>query len=214
MSRPRPIAGLLALGLFAPAPLAQAQALRAPDGWVARPERFVEMPPGWHITAGRGVILYNEATASTGQFRVESEGYLFDPEGRNGTYGLIFGGRDLDSDAQRYVAFEIDTQGRFAVRRHDGHESAELVPPTVSDALRPWTGEDATVKNVLGVDVGPATVKFVVNGATVAELPRADVGPDGVLGFRIDAGVNIHVTTLDVTSGDATQSWAPERPDS
>jgi hypothetical protein len=204
---------LPALAALALAGRADAQVLQAPDGWTARPERFVEMPPGWHITAGRGVILYNEATAMDGEYRVESEGFLFDPEGANGTYGLILGGRELDSDAQRYVAFEIDTEGRYALRLHDGHDSAELVAPTRHEAVLPWTGEEATVKNVLGVEAGADAVRFLVNGTSVAELPRADVDPDGVVGLRIDAGLNIHVTTLDVTAGGETKSWAPKRPE-
>ena len=79
---------VLALLVLAPAP-AIAQTLQAPDGWIARPERFVEMPPGFHITAGRGVILYHPAATARGEFRVESEGFLFDPLGADGTYGLI-----------------------------------------------------------------------------------------------------------------------------
>ena len=102
----------LSLLAFTPRPGA-AQALRAPDGWIARPERFVEMPPGWHLTAGRGVILYNPAAVARGEFRLESEGFLFDPHGSDGTYGLIIGGRELDSDDQRYVAFEIGADGKI-----------------------------------------------------------------------------------------------------
>jgi hypothetical protein len=174
---------------------------------------FVEMPPGWHITAGRGVILYDAATATEGAFRVESEGYMFDPAGANGTYGLILGGRDLDTDAARYVAFEIDTEGRFALRLHGGERPAELIAPTRHEAVLPWTGEGATVRNVLAVEVGVEVVLFLVNGAPVTELPRAEVDPDGIVGLRIDAGMNIHVTTLDVRSGGETRRWAPKRPE-
>ena len=201
---------VLALLVLAPAP-AIAQTLQAPDGWIARPERFVEMPPGFHITAGRGVILYNPAATARGEFRVESEGFLFDPLGSDGTYGLFLGGRELDSDAQRYIAFEIGPDGNFSVRRQAEFESTRLAGG-FHQAIHRWTGEDATVKNVLSVDAGATTVRFRVNDDTVAELTRAAVDPDGVIGFRIDSGLNIHVTTLDITTDAGKTEWAPKSP--
>jgi len=133
---------VLALLALAPAP-AIAQTLQAPDGWIARPERFVEMPPGFHITAGRGVILYNPAATARGEFRVESEGFLFDPLGSDGTYGLFLGGRELDSDAQRYIAFEIGPDGNFSVRRQADFESIRLAGG-FHQAINRWPGVPST----------------------------------------------------------------------
>jgi hypothetical protein len=175
-------------------------------------DQVVEMPPGFHITAGNGVILYNPGAMVGGEFRVESEGYLFDPHGTNGTYGLILGGRDLESDAQRYIAFEIGPDGNFSVRHQAELESTELAAGT-HEAIHRWTGEDATVKNVLSVDAGATHVRFRVNDDTVAELTRTVVDPDGVVGFRIDAGLNIHVTTLDITTDAGKTEWAPKPPE-
>ncbi len=203
------VSALLLLA-FAPRPGA-AQALRAPDGWIARPERFVEMPPGWHLTAGRGVILYNPSAVARGEFRLESEGFLFDPHGSDGTYGVIIGGRDLDSDDQRYVAFEIGSAGEYTVRLQAAYESTELASGR-HRAIRRWTGDEATVKNVLSVAAGATRVRFRVNDETVAELLRSEVEPGGVYGLRIDAGLNTHITTLDYTDDAGTTSWAPKPP--
>lgn len=41
---------------------------------------FVEMPPGWHVTTGPGVVLWHPARTAEGAFRVEMEVFLFDPE--------------------------------------------------------------------------------------------------------------------------------------
>ena len=205
------VTALFALLALTPAP-AEAQALKTPDGWIARPERFVEMPPGWHITTGRGVILYHPLASAAGEFQVTSEVYLFDPEGTAGTFGLIVGGRELDTDAQRYVAFEIGTRGNFAVRQEAEYQSTDLAAGT-HKAILPWTGEEPTVKNVLKVDAGSSTVRFLVNGETVAELPRSSADPEGIVGLRVDSGMNLHVTTLDPTSEGATTSWAPVPPE-
>jgi hypothetical protein len=191
--------------------LGTGQTLKAPEEWIARPERFVEMPPGWHVTSGRGVILYNPGAIARGEFRIESEAYLFDPNGTDGMYGLILGGRELDSDDQRYISFEIGPDGNFTVRRQTDFESVELTGG-VHRAIHRWTGDDATVKNVLSVDAGATTVRFRINDDTVAELPRAEVDPDGVFGFRIDSGLNIHITTLDYTNDVGKKSWAPKPP--
>jgi hypothetical protein len=158
------------------------------------------------------VILYNPLATADGRFEVESEGFLFDPNEVNGRYGLILGGRALDSDAPRYVAFEIGTKGDFAVREVEAYESTDLRTGTRS-AILPWTGEDATVKNILGFEAGDVTVRFLVNGEIVAELPRSEVDPDGIVGFRIDAGLNTHITTLDITTDAGTRRWAPEPPE-
>jgi hypothetical protein len=201
------------LALLALAPTqALAQTLQAPEGWIARPERFVEMPPGFHITAGQGVIMYNPEATVRGEFRVESEGFLFDPHGTDGTYGLILGGRELDSDAQRYVSFEIGPDGNFFVRLQADFESTEL-DGGFHKAIHRWTGEDAAVKNVLSVDAGATTVRFRINDDTVAELARTAVDPDGVIGFRIESGLNIHVTTLDITTDAGKTEWAPKPPE-
>jgi len=208
---PTATAAFLALLAIAPS-LATAQALQAPEGWITRAERFVEMPPGWHVTAGRGVILYNPQATARGEYRIESEGFLFDPKGSEGTYGLILGGRELDSDDQRYIAFEIGPDGNYVVRRQADYESTDLARG-VHRAIHRWTGADATVKNVLSVDAGATVVRFRVNHDTVAELSRAEVDPDGVFGFRIDSGLNIHVTTLDYSDDGSTRSWAPKPPD-
>jgi hypothetical protein len=207
VARMTPLFTLLLLG---PAEAA-GQALRAPEGWIARPERFVEMPPGWHITTGRGVILYHPEAQAAGSFELESEGYLFDPEGREGHYGLILGGRDLDSDAQRYVAFEIGPDGDYAIRQQAEYQSTDLATGRHEAILR-WTGDEPTVRNVLGVRAGESMVRFVVNGVTVAELPRSRVEPEGIVGFRVDAGTNLHITTLDVSAGGSKRSWAPVPP--
>ena len=39
-----------------------------------------------------------------------------------------------------------------------------------------------------------------VNGAAVAKVPRADVRTEGRIGFRIGGGVNLHISSLDVTT--------------
>ena len=38
-----------------------------------------------------------------------------------------------------------------------------------------------------------------MNGVKVAEVPRDAARPDGIVGLRIGANLNLHVTNLDLT---------------
>ena len=137
-------------------------ALNVPPTWQPRldnPERgslediwYVDMPPGWHITTGPAAILWDPATTASGDFRIESETLLFDPEGRREAFGFFFGGSDLEGEGQ--------------------------------------------------------TIRFFVNGAEVASLPRSELNTAGTVGFRVNHNVNIHLTTLDVTTPNVT-SYVP-----
>lgn len=79
----------------------------APPGWQVRLDRteqaapdevsFVEMAPGWHVTTGPAAILYDGGTRAAGDYRIESEIFLFDPGERNEGFGVFFGGTDLDA---------------------------------------------------------------------------------------------------------------------
>jgi hypothetical protein len=53
---------------------------------------------------------------------------------------------------------------------------------------------------VLRVEVDPASVQLLVNGASVAKVPRAELRTDGRIGFRIGSSLNLHVSSLDVTT--------------
>ena len=47
--------------------------------------------------------------------------------------------------------------------------------------------------NTLAVEVGADDVGFFVNGQEVARLPRSEVNTNGVVGLRINHGLNVHV---------------------
>lgn len=192
------------------APL-HAQDLQRPEGWLARFDRegsteadmemWVSMPPGWHITTGPAGIFWLPGTEASGTFRVEMEVFLFDPQGRREAFGVFFGGRDLQGEGQAYTYFLVREGGQFTVKRRDGTEAPTLVAWTGHEAIRSYAdrGDDASVRNVLAVEAGPESVRFLVNGREVAELPRADVPVDGTVGIRVNHALNLHVSRLEIT---------------
>jgi hypothetical protein len=190
-------------------PLA-AQDLERPADWKVRFDRagsteadlemFVEMPPGWHITTGPSGIFWDPAQTASGEFRIEMEVFLFDPGRRREAFGIFFAGNDLEGEGQAYTYFLIRNGCEFIVKRRTGAEAPTIQPWTGHEAILSYAdrGEDASVKNVLAVESGAEQVRFFVNGEEVASVARADVATDGIVGIRVNHGLNLHVSRLEV----------------
>ena len=56
--------------------------------------------------------------------------------------------------------------------------------------------DQPNVEERLAVEADDAGVRCIVNGQTVATLPRAEASFDGIVGLRVDPGANVHVATL------------------
>ncbi len=198
----------LCLSLFLLAPVAAAQEFERPTDWEVRLDRsgasesdlyFVEMPPGWHVTSGPAAILYDPARTATGEFRLRSEIYLFPGDRREG-FGVFFGGQHLGDGAQAYTYFLIRKDGRYLIKTRHGSSTQVVVPWTEHAAIVKHEGDEGQAKNELAVEAGAAEVHFYVNGEKVTSVPRSEIGCEGVVGLRVNHGLNVHVSTLTVES--------------
>ena len=162
---------------------------------------FVAMPPGWHVTSGPAAIYWDPSNRAEGRFRLEMEVFLFDPGQRREAFGIFFGGRDLDGPAQAYTYFLIRNGGQYIVKERDGSDAPTVAPWTEHRAILSYDdrGEDASVRNVLTVEVDEDRLKFYVNHAEVWSGPRGDLPVDGAFGFRINHGLNVHVSSIEAT---------------
>lgn len=162
---------------------------------------FVDMAPGWHVTMGPGGLLFDPRQQLEKRFSVESRIFLF-PGTPGAEYGVFVGGKDLQGAERRWVAFLLRRDGSVAVVKHE---------KGVTDSVMRWTKHEAVKggaeggANVVRVVVD-SVVNFHVNGEPVTRLPRTQLNTDGMFGFRMGKGLNLHVTTLDVT-----QRLAPAR---
>lgn len=198
---------LLAMSAAAQQPEKHEAKEEMPPGWKMRLDRpgasaaefrFWTMPPGWHITSGPAAIVYDPAKTAAGNFRIESETFLFPGDHLEG-FGVIFGGKDLEQASQSYTYFLIRKDGKFLIKARTGEQTREIVPWTANAAIVPHDGTKQTAKNILAVEAGAANVDFFVNGQKVHSLPRAQVAVDGVVGLRVNHHVNVHITSLNVT---------------
>lgn len=186
---------------------APALAQERPEGWRTRFDRpnanpaeleFVSMAPGWHITTGPAGIFYHPDSTATGRFRLEAEIFLFPTNGRDReAFGVFFGGRDLEGAGQAYSYFLIRNTGSYLVKRRAGAGTSDVVGWTDAPSMARQAGEDQA-KNVFAVEAGAETVEFYLNGARLRSVPRSDLDVDGIVGLRVNHGLNLHVSSLTV----------------
>jgi hypothetical protein len=204
-----PAALALALGVW------PVVAQEIPAGWEVRPDRgdhaqhgaapegleFVTMPPGWHITTGPAVILWEPGTTATGDYRVEADIHLFDPAGRREAFGVFIGGSDLHGEGQRYSYFLLRDGGQFLVKRRAGVETPTVVDWTAAPSMRTWAtrGDGGSVLNNITVEVRGDRVRMLVNGEEVSSVPRSQLDTEGIVGLRVNHSLNLHVSRLEVT---------------
>ena len=209
---PAVVAGLALAATTLVGPPATAQELQRPDGWSVRfddpssseddLQMFVEMPPGWHVTSGPAAVYWGPGMEATGDFRVEMEVFLFDPGRRREAFGIFVGGRDMEGDAVEYSYFLVRNGGEFIVKRREGPEAPTVLPWTAHPAILSFADREedsATIKNVLAVEAREEAVRFFVNGAEVASVPRDQFATDGTLGFRVNHGLDLHVSKLEAS---------------
>jgi hypothetical protein len=196
---------LLAL-LFPPSLLAQATPL--PAGWQARPDRpepgltglsFETMSPGWHVTTGPAVILWQPDQSASGPFTLECEVFFFREGSRDAeAYGVLFGGQNLDRDSQEYFYFLLRNDGKYLVKHRQGADTHTITDWTAHPAIQRHTGQGGpTVKNALTVMSAADSVRLLVNGQQVSAYPAAIMKANGLVGLRVNHGLNLHVSKLE-----------------
>lgn len=181
-----------------------AQQVSTPDRLPDSEFTFVRMPPGWHISMGPGGVLFDPRYFTETQFSLESEVFHF-PNSSNGEYGFFVGGSDLEGGAPRYVSFVFRGDGAVAAWERRAGETRMLSEWYRAEAVIPTEGKEV-VRNVMRLVVTKKEAILRANGLDVLILPRESIPLDGQFGFRAGQGVNLHITTLDVT-----HRLAPER---
>ena len=158
--------------------------------------------PGWRFSSNAGApgaIVYLPSLTAGRTFRVAAEVVLAGGEGTAGV-GLVIAARALETAAPRYVAFIVFPDGRFSVIRLAGSQRESLVIPTADAAITKHPGGPASgtasVAHTLVLEGDERTVTFRVNGARVAQLPRAVVDPGGGVGLRIEPGASVRLMLL------------------
>lgn len=183
-------------------------AAQAPPGWKVKADDpkadmakldFSEMKPGFHVTTGPAVILWNPANTASGNFTITSEIFFFRDGSRDTeAYGLLLGGKDLETAAD-YVYFMLRNDGKYLVKHRAGNGDTHVITDwTQHPAVVMHMGAEGPVKNVIKVAAAADSVRFSVNDKPVASYSRSHMNPDGIVGVRVNHGLNLHFSTLEI----------------
>lgn len=185
-----------------------------PPGWHARTDgnrpltnvKFDSMSVGHHVTLGPAAIFWRDADNAAGSYSVEAKFWQFPSDThrdhREG-YGLLIGGSALQAAGERYTYFLIRDDGMFLVKRRTGDSTWAVT--------NGWTANEAVLKraatadttkpleNTLMIRVTPTDVTFLVNGKPVYTAKATDVDASGIVGFRVNHNLNVHLGQLAIT---------------
>jgi hypothetical protein len=189
---------LALLGLLLAGPLAA----QLPDGLMMRIDRSTNaadpddvpdvgleaVPNGFRVTTGPAATIWDPANTATGTYSLSGRFTLLEPSSHRNFYGLVFGGRNLSGENQRYLYFMVAQTGDFVViHRIDNANTQQVQTYTNHDAVRRPDANGQSV-NDLEVRVRGEVVDFLVNGTVVHSAPRE--GPlldtNGIYGVRIN----------------------------
>jgi hypothetical protein len=170
-----------------------------PSGYLARTDRanaqiadakYALSGGAWEVRTGPAHIVWAPGDTASGTFTVTSHFDQLEAPAHPEAYGLIFGGRDLNGDGQRYGYFLVRGTGEYLIKVREGATTRTVKDWTASPAV-PKQDAQGKASYDLGVRVRGDSVRFLVNGATVAAVARSAVPTDGVAGLRINH--NLHV---------------------
>lgn len=208
---------ILALGLGAMGqPLAgQADPDRAvaagggalPQGWNARTERnapmtnvkFTTMGDGFHATLGPATVFWRDADTASGNFHVVASFTRMKAPAHAEAYGIFIGGKSLADSTQSYTYLLVRASGQFSIWRREGYATrpTAIVPWTTHDAPVK-AGEDGKAKDELSVESRDGKVTFMINGKDVHTAEAGAVSPNGVVGYRVNHNLDVHLGPIGI----------------
>ena len=185
-----------------------------PAGWHVRTEpnrqtgqpaslenvKFANMGDGLHTTVGPAAIYWRDRDTISGNYHVVAKMTQMKNPAHPEAFGIFIGGKNLADSGQTYTYFLIrPIDGMYSIRRR----SAYMTRPT---AVVEWTASDAVTKadtsgkatNELSIQVQGGKAKFMVNGKEVYTGDAANLDPNGVVGYRVNHNLDVHLGALGI----------------
>ncbi len=178
-----------------------------PPGWRVRTERnapltnvkFAPMANGFHVTLGPPALFWRDADVAAGNYHAVATFARTKAPAHAEAYGLFIGGRHLGDSAQTYTYLLVRATGEFSIWQRASYG----VRPT---AIVPWTAHAAPAKadsagratDELSVQTGGGKVRFFVNGKEVHAADAGAVNADGVVGYRVNHNLDVHVGPIGI----------------
>ena len=185
-----------------------------PAGWHVRTEvnrqtnqpaplaniKFGAMGDGYHVTVGPSAIYWRDRDTISGNYHVVAKLTQTKNPAHPESYGIFIGGKHLADSAQEYTYFLVRAiDGMYSIRRRTSYDTR----PT---AIVEWTASDAVTKadssghatNELSIEVRSGKAKFMVNGKSVYTADAAPLDVNGVVGYRVNHNLDVHLGPLGI----------------
>ena len=185
-----------------------------PAGWHVRTEpnrqtgqpaslenvKFASMGDGLHTTVGPAAIYWRDGDTISGSYHVVAKMTQMKNPAHPEAFGIFIGGKSLADSSQTYTYFLVrPIDGMYSIRRRASYTTR----PT---ALVEWTASDAVTKadtsgkatNELSVQVQGGKAKFMVNGKEVYTGDAANLDVTGVVGYRVNHNLDVHLGPLGI----------------
>ena len=171
-----------------------------PAGWQARTDRnapvsglsFVAMGRGFHATMGPAAVLYNPANAKSGNYKVAYTFRQTKAPAHPEAYGLVLGGSGLAGPNQAYSYFLIRGTGEYFIATRKG-EQRTIIQNWIANPAIKKQDASGVASNVVGAEVRGNEVIFPVNGTEIARRPKNEILTDGIVGFRVNHNLDVHI---------------------
>ena len=171
------------------------------DGWQARLDsgradvndlHFRARGGGFHVTTGPAAGCWNPSNSGSGTYTLSASFTQTTASSHPNSFGLFFGGQDLDGDGQRYTYFLIREDGQFLIKKRMGGDTENLTSGWAAHSAVNAL-ENGRMSNTISVEVGASNVRFLSNGTEVVSLPKAGMDVDGIAGVRFSHQLDVHV---------------------
>lgn len=171
-----------------------------PAGWSVRPDRGTadqekvsEAGGVFHFVMGPAGTFYNPAWTKTGDYKYSARVTQLKAPTHPTSYGIMFGGKNIDGAQQTYSYFLVRQAGEFYIANRDGDARPTAVMNWTANPAIQKQSADGKQVNVLGVQVQGNDVLFTVNGTEVAKVEKSKLHTDGQIGFRIGHNLDVDV---------------------
>lgn len=179
-----------------------------PDGWSARTDgrggtanvKFATMGTGYHVTLGPAAILWRATDRVSGPFHTLATFTQTKAPAHPEGYGLFFGGKALDGAGQQYTYFLVRGDGTFLIKRRNGDETTNVTQGWTAHSAVNKADASGKATNKLEID-GKSNgdkIRFLVNGKPVYEADPKAFDLNGLIGFRVNHNLDVHVDGFDI----------------
>lgn len=97
-----------------------------PDG--SGSVRLTSTNGGVRAVTPQAAVFWQPVAMATGTYTLKGTFALNEPSNHSNYYGLVLGGRNLDSAAQSYVYFTVAQNGTWLLKKRQGEVASDVTP--------------------------------------------------------------------------------------